>query len=116
MRLIVGNTVLDRPDDAAVRAALRRLFDGVEDEPFMVLVEGPEPERSEYFIQTARISTGSFVLEYREGSWDQHYQCDAVSLGPRGLRELTSAFIDYLHGNNTWKTRFEWKQLTDPHV
>ncbi len=49
-----------------------------------------------------------------KGSWDQHYQCDTVSLGINGLYELESAFIDYLRGNNTWKARFEWKLLADP--
>ena len=115
MRLIVGSTVLDQPDDTAVRSALRRLFDGAADEPFIILVDGPDPERSEYFIQTAGSSTDGFILEYREGSWDQHYQCDTVSTGPKGLSELEGAFIDYRHGNNAWKARFEWKLLTDPH-
>ena len=113
MRLIVDDSaVLDWPDDAAVRDALRRLFDAREDVSFVILVDGPDPEHSEYFIQTAGGGTDGFVLEYREGSWDQHYQCDTVSLGQRGCWELTSAFINYLHGNNDWKTRFKWEPLS----
>lgn len=115
MRLIVGDSVvLDQPDEAAVRAALRRLFDREEDDLFIILVDGPDPERSEHFMQTAGSGTDGFILEYREGSWDQHYQCVTVSLGLSGLNELENAFIDYLHGKNTWKACFTWQPLSDP--
>lgn len=115
MRLIVGDSaVLDQPDEAAVRAAFRRLFDHEENDLFIILVDGPDPERSEHFMQAAGSGTDGFVLEYREDSWDRHYQCDTVSQGISGLNELESAFIDYLHGRNTWKACFKWQPLSDP--
>ena len=119
MRLIIGSSaVSDQPDDAAVRAAIRRLLDkGEDDDAFVVLIDGPIPEDSQYYLQTLfcppdsrwEDDTYGFVLEYREGSSDQHYQCFTVSPGARGLEEVTGAFIAYLHADNAWKIRFEWE-------
>ncbi len=115
MRLIVGgDTVTDQADDAAIRTAIRSLLDrGEDDNPFAILVDEPNPE---HYIQTlfCPADPGSededygFVLEYREGSSDQHYQCLTASLS-----EVSEAFIDYLHAGKNWRTRFNWEQYLE---
>ena len=118
MRLIVGgDTVTDQPDAVAVRTAIRSLMDkGEDDNPFAILVDGPDPDHSEYYLQTlfCPAEPGSadedygFVLEYREGASDQHYQYLTASLG-----EVTEAFVDYLHAGNGWRTRFDWEHYPE---
>ena len=118
MRLIVGgNTVTDQADDAAIRTAIRSLLDkGEDDKPFAILVDGPNPEDSQHYIQTlfcpaepgSEDEDDGFVLEYREGSSDQHYQCLTASLG-----EVTEAFIDYLHAGKDWRTLYNWEHYPE---
>ncbi len=117
MRLIVGGVVTsDQPDDAAVHDAIHSLVYR-DDDAFAILIGGPDPETSEYYIQALYcpldllwgIDPYGFVLEYREGSSDQHYQSCTVPLGSEGLEEVTRAFVAYLHGDSMWKNRFEWE-------
>ena len=53
-----------------------------------------------------------YQLEYREGSEAQHYQC-FTSSGANGLTEVTEAFISFLHNDDSWRTKFKWRQYTD---
>ena len=107
-------------DDDIIERSLNGLFEKDGENRFAILVdEGNEPGNEEFYIQVLYLSDEygkdeeGFVLEYRDGSNDKHYQCFSVSLGPVGLKEVTKAFIQYLHSKDEWKTSFEWERTTD---
>jgi hypothetical protein len=67
---------------------------------FMILGSSPQ-----HYIQAAGDSE-PFVMEYRDGSAAEHYECtQEISRG-----ELEAAFISYLSGDSLWKTKFDWKK------
>lgn len=72
---------------------------------FMILAKG------EYdFIQVAGdAAADGFTLEYREGGREgKLYHC------PRTVtrEEAEAAFLDYLDGIESWKSRFAWEDIT----
>ena len=85
----------------------------VDPDPFLILVQdhGPDPEslphlmQAEWYPAIRRGDTPGFVLEYQEGSEDEHWETYPVN-----IEEATEAFIDFLHGRTEWKERFYWKR------
>ena len=138
MRLIVGGAqTLADLDDAAIRDSVQRVASlsrrdldtarrryrdarraglsaymdfGVEINPFLILESAPSPEGENGFMQASwhPPSRGGdaygFLLEYNEGSIEELYGCFPVSVA-----ETTEAFIEYFHGGDGWKERFNWK-------
>ena len=72
------------------------LNDGNDD--FLIL------ERSDqHFMQAVVGGPDSFILEFREGSADKHYQCKVSK------SVLLDAFSSYADGNNSWRSICEWE-------
>ena len=140
MRLIVGGaqTIADL-DDAAIRDSVQRVASlskrdldtarrryrdahraglsahmdfGIELNPFLILEPDPSPEGENGFIQASwhppsrALDTHGFLLGYNEGSGDEYYECFPVS-----VEEAIEAFIEYFHGGDGWKERFNWKRI-----
>jgi hypothetical protein len=68
---------------------------------FIILSTSPQN-----YIQAAGDSE-PFLLEYREGSESEHYEC-AQDIS---RADLESALISYLSGDSKWRTQFQWKKL-----
>ena len=66
-------------------------------------------QAEEVFIQAAGEGDEPYLLEYREGDEDYHFQC--ARKVPKA--SVQSAFIKYLRGDESWKTDFEWKPLQE---
>ena len=77
---------------------------------------GDDANRGEYIIlsqaeqvymQAFGEDDGPFVLEYRQGSGDQHYEC------PQDLTkdQVLDAFLKYLCGDPSWQQDHEWQPL-----
>jgi hypothetical protein len=49
-----------------------------------------------------------YILEYQEGSLDEHYQ--AVD-GPITLDRVIEAFLKYLRGDESWRFDSEWEKM-----
>jgi len=49
-----------------------------------------------------------FVLEYQEGSLDEHFQCRNRKLP---LSDTIVALQSYLDSNDRWRTMFEWRKI-----
>lgn len=107
MRLISGeNVISDQPEEATVRTAIHSVLKGDEDS-FVRLVSGPDPDNSEHFIQ-AFYENGGFILQLWEGSAANSYQCLNIPPGQRGVEEVLRAFSGYLHGDKDWDRQFDW--------
>lgn len=64
-------------------------------------------QSEEVYIQAAGEGDDPYVMEYREGDSDHHFQCTQKL--PKA--NVQSAFMKYLRGDDSWKTDFEWKQF-----
>lgn len=140
MRLIIGGEqALADLDDAAIRDAVQRLASlsrgdldtarrhyrdarraglsahmdfGIGLNPFLILEPDPSPGKEHAFIQAAwhppsrALDTYGFLLGYNEGSGDEYHECFPVS-----VEEAIEAFIEYFHGGDGWKERFNWKRI-----
>ena len=59
----------------------------------------------EFFIQTAGSTMDGFILEYREGSWDKHFQTSqSVS-----TNQVIQAMQQYAVGDESWRASFNWE-------
>jgi hypothetical protein len=59
------------------------------------------------YIQAAGSSQDGFILEYQAGDTDEHFLCH----DRRSLNEITTAFIDYAKGNESWCSAFRWEKM-----
>jgi hypothetical protein len=107
MRLTLEiGTVLNNPTAAQIDKALRSL-NWLEDNSFAVLAV-----EDWTYMQTAEEDNPDyqepyFVLEYQEGSLEEHYH--AVD-GPLTLEQVIEAFQKYAHGDESWREDFEWEK------
>jgi len=67
---------------------------------FMILEKGDDA-----FVQVAGYADDGFELEYREGA--QMFRCSRTV----SREEAESAFLDYLDGLDSWKSRFPWEPM-----
>jgi len=64
-------------------------------------------QSEQVYMQACGEDEGPYVLEYRDGGGDQHYQC------PHDLTkdQAQVAFLKYLAGDTSWQNDFEWEKL-----
>jgi hypothetical protein len=91
---------VEDPTPDQVTDGLRRL--SLTDSSFAILDSGPLS-----YIQVAAEGEDDYLLEYQEGSVDQHYQASA----PVTLDQVTAAFLSYLGQDDGWRTSAEWRHL-----
>lgn len=60
------------------------------------------------FIQTLLDPDDGIVLEYQEGSLEEHY---GTVDPPDSIDEVVAAFTSYLNGTDEWKSRFRWERM-----
>ena len=100
MELTLNGEIVDRDiDDALIDESLQSLS---EDDSFMILAKDEMT-----YMQTTGDPGNGFILEYQEGSMDEHYSCAHPVLG---LSEVSRAFKQYLHGDERWKSDLRWEK------
>lgn len=60
----------------------------------------------EIYLQLLLEEDGTFLIEYREGSADRHYQCSEVD-----IEDAVRIVQDYAVGNEAWKLSLPWAKL-----
>jgi len=95
-------TASGSPCDFVTEADLVSLFarDWGSDEFAILAQEG------EVYIQAAGEGDGPYVLEYRNGGADSHFEC-APTLTKA---EVESAFMKYFRDDRSWMTDHEWSR------
>lgn len=100
LRLTTENwTLIDNPTPDQIARTLEAL--NVADNSFAIL----EITDTTY-LQAALQAHGSYIVEYQEGSVDQHFQATVTD-----LTSLASMFSDYADSNEQWKSQRTWKRL-----
>jgi hypothetical protein len=70
---------------------------------FIILLQDDD-----HYIQAAGEKDNDCILEYRDGSGDEHYRAANILLSKA---EIKQAFMDYLHGDTRWHARWKWEKL-----
>jgi hypothetical protein len=91
---------VDEPTPEEVDRGLRALV--FPDNSFAILGSRPAS-----YIQTAVDDDGSFIVEYQDGSPDDHFR----AAPPTALDDVIEAFQSYLRQDDAWKRRFEWRKV-----
>jgi len=100
MRLNINDSEqLDSPDESE----LQRCVENLGRNEFLVLSSRPG-----YFVQTYHNSDGSFTLEYRQGSPEQHYMVDASLVTSA---DVMRAFLLFLRQSSELASLWPWQLL-----
>jgi hypothetical protein len=91
---------VDDPTLEDVDRSLRALT--FPDNSFAILAAGPQ-----VYIQTTMDDDGSFIVEYRDGSADDHYRASAEV----AIDDVVRAFHSYLRQDDAWRSRFDWQKV-----
>ncbi len=102
MELRVNGKLISANPDAQIIARSLRDLTG-EGDSFAILSK----DKMSY-IQTSGSPLEGFILEYQDGSLDQHFQCLSESLD---LEKVTKAFAFYLQEDQKLKTDFTWEKI-----
>jgi hypothetical protein len=103
VRLEIGNgQVLQNPTADHVEGVLHAL-PGSEVDSFAILIQ----DEGRY-MQCSGAWKEGFVLEYHDGSVDEHYQCSDHKLA---LANVVEAFQAYLAHEDRWRTAFQWRKI-----
>jgi hypothetical protein len=94
---------IDGPDQALVEESVRGLS---EDDWYVILERRPNHYLQAGLGEPAGAPRGHYVIEYREGSPDQHWRAFSSSLD-----DLLAAFLAYWQGGMEWTSGFSWKAL-----
>lgn len=102
MKLELNGTELSQTlDDALITSSLQSL--NGDNNSFLILSKDTMS-----YIQTCKTSDGHYVLEYQEGSLEEHYECADEMLN---FQKVSMAFSSYLKGTDEWKTSLRWEPL-----
>lgn len=101
MRLELENgTIHEDPDFTTLETALRSF--GTPGNEFAVLLRDDMT-----YMQTQGDAETGFVLEFQEGSLDEHFQASEKEVS---IEDIIEAFKDYSVGNRNWHDRFSWEK------
>ncbi len=94
-----GDTIEDPSEDA-----LRLLFEDLEaGEGTFLIVESVGDTDGQTYVQAARSGDGTYVVEYRQGSADQHFQTTAPDFSEAHALVMMWAFgMPGLHARAAW--------------
>ena len=93
--------VLDDPSEDALFKMFQDLEAGL---GTFLIVESVADASGQTFVQAARGDDGTYVVEYRQGTADQHFQTDAADFREAHTLVTTWAFgLPGLHERATWR-------------
>jgi hypothetical protein len=95
-----GAAPIDNPTRQEVEHGLRTLESAERD--YAIL-----ERQAETYLQTAPNGDGAFLLEFRDGSDDRHFQARR----PLPIDDVITAFGAYLDRDAGWRSRYEWERL-----
>ena len=64
-------------------------------------------KREQIYIQASGVNDDPYVIEYREGDDEHHFQ----SVNEVSKDTVLKTFLKYLKNDSSWKTDIEWERL-----
>jgi hypothetical protein len=94
----------DVVDDPSEDALLMMFQDVVAGNGTFLIVESVADASGQTLVQAARSDDGTYVVEYRQGSADQHFQTDVADFSEAHVLVTMWAFgMPGLHERATWR-------------
>lgn len=84
----------------AIEGAIRSLADQEQEEGFVILSLSTQT-----YVQVAGTPQDGYVLEYRDGTPDQHYSCENPNLTED---EVIGVFLHFFAQDDEWKQCVPW--------
>ena len=103
MRLELGNGHVQVNPTAGQISDLLHALPGSEPDSFAILIRDEQQ-----FMQCSGTLEEGFLLEYQDGSLDEHFQCVDHELL---LASVIWAFQAYLADDHRWRTIFPWRRI-----
>jgi hypothetical protein len=97
---VEGAAPIDNPTPEQVEQGLRWLESAGRD--YAIL-----EQRASNYLQTAPNGDGAYLLEYQEGSPDQHFRASR----PLPLDDVAGAFVAHLGQDAGWRSRYDWEKV-----
>ena len=97
---INGNAVTEPVSDELIEKKVYSLTG--EGDSFMILSVDEMT-----YMQASGDPRGGFMLEYQDGSLEQHYYCADTDIS---AGKVTDAFRSYLAGDGKWRKKYHWKR------
>ena len=95
-----GDRIEESVDNNLLRETIMTL--GPEDDNFVVL------SRDEMtYMQAAGDPSTGYIVEYQNGSLDEHYSCVDTDVG---VEDVISAFNSYFKKDGRWKSALPWQK------
>ena len=89
---------LENPNEETIRTAIVDLGT----EQFAILSQADEE-----YVQTYHNADGTYQLEFRAGSFEEHYGVDPESIS---VKDVQDAFAAYNMGRKDWNKVWEWER------
>jgi hypothetical protein len=91
---------VEQPSDAQLEETLRDLPGGESSFAILIRSEGS-------YIQVLGGRESGYILEYQDGSLDNHHVCQDADLD---IDAVVRAFQSYAHGDDDWRTSLRWQR------
>lgn len=99
-----GDLPIEDPSPEHIERAIRELDD---DFWFVIFDYDDDHYLQAGFGAPAGAAPGGYVLEYRDGSAEEHFQADVAD-----AEELITAVQEHVAGEAGWRARFTWRPVT----
>jgi hypothetical protein len=102
-----GQTTMRHPDTTSIGLAIQSLSQN--GKTFVIVGRNDST-----YMQTYRFGPNKYILEYQDGSVDQHFEVrelekdEATELSED---QVTSAMQQYVNGDRTWREQFHWVKM-----
>lgn len=101
MQLSINGDVSDLPISTDLIARTAASFTDTDD--FFLILAKDEMT----YIQTSGSAKSGFVLEYQDGSIEEHFSCADA---PLNVEQIVETLQRYLTGHDRWKSEFTWEK------
>jgi hypothetical protein len=97
---LAGKEFYRNPSPDIIRGHLEALKGGIDS--FAIITSG------KLYMQTAGDTSSGFILEYQDGSIDNHWRAANQAIS---LEDVVFAFQCFALGDDQWRNKFEWEKF-----
>ena len=98
-----SNYGIKDPTESDIRRVIAAIAKGEQD--LAILIKDDDENT---YLQTADGGRGKLLLEYQDGSLDQHYGATKRDLT---ASQVIDTFLAYMRGETGWKGQFVWEKM-----
>jgi hypothetical protein len=108
-RALRAETACGQSYDAPSEALLLRLLGELGPGNQFLIVDRLDAPNDQHYMQIYRETDGSFVIEYREGAADHHFETVTAD-----LRDVHAVLTGWAEETPGWRDALDWRQWPMP--